>query len=1045
MGLSDQTNERAFEHHVEETLLGASGWQSGTNAEWDVERALFPAQVCTFLEATQPRLWYDMLTLHGDGLEQLLLTKLVKELDLKGTLYVLRHGFKFYGKTFRLATFKPAHGLNDEVLELYKKNRLTVTRQVLCHPGKHDTVDLVFALNGLPVATCELKNPSTGQSWRHAVRQYQEDRDPRAPLFRFKARAVVHFAADPDQVYMATRLSHDKTHFLPFNRGSQPGEIECGAGNPQHPSGYRTGYFWQDVLKCDSFLDIIGHFLFVETQKQKVEDGKSGQRQVIRETLIFPRYHQLDAVREIIAAAREEGPGQNYLIQHSAGSGKTNSISWLSHRLASLHDDEDCKLFDCVIVITDRRVLDRQLQDAIYQIEHAQGVVKAIDRDSQQLAEALIDGTKIVITTLQKFPFVLRGLLHIAGAESQEAASAAEKVRAKAWEVEIAKRRYAVIVDEAHSSQTGETAHELKALLGATADEDVEGEADWEDRLNQVMASRGRQPNLSFFAFTATPKGKTLELFGRPSVKDTPEAFHLYSMRQAIEEGFILDVLANYTTYKAYYRLLKAAEDDPDLPKKKAVRALAKFMSLHPHNIEQKTEVIVEHFRRSVLHQLAGRAKAMVVTSSRLHAVRYKLAFDHYLEENSYTGIRSLVAFSGTVRDPETDVEYTEPGMNTDVVTGKPISEAALPERFTNSDYQVLLVANKYQTGFDQPLLCAMYVDKRLDGVQAVQTLSRLNRMIPGKDAPFVLDFVNDAENIFQAFKPYYDKTELAKPSDPSSLEAFKHELDQEQVYHWSEVEAFAQVFYKPTERQGAADHAHMQRHLQPAVDRFAVLDDEERRRAFRDKLAGYVRVYAFLSQIVPYTDPDLEILYSYGRFLLPHLPLDRDATIIQVGDEVALQYYRLERVFSGAIEVKEGKPQYVKSPTEVGTGKAKDEEAPLSEIIKVLNERFGTQFTEEDRLFFQQIKEKACNSEQIVRTALANPLDKFELGARKLIEDMMIERMEENDQIVTRYMDDKEFQASAFPILAREIFEAVRSQSSDDFSMKVMPQDGGE
>ena len=422
----------------------------------------------------------------------------------------------------------------------------------------------------------------------------------------------------------------------------------------------------------------------------------------------------------------------------------------------------------------------------------------------------------------------------------------------------------------------------------------------------------------------------------------------------------------------------------------------------------------------------------MVVTSSRLHAVRYKFAFERYLEENHYTDIRPLVAFSGTVCDPDTGEEYTEPGMNTDVVTGKPISEGALPERFASSDYQVLLVANKYQTGFDQPLLCAMYVDKRLDGVQAVQTLSRLNRMIPGKDTPFVLDFVNNAANIFHAFKPYYDKTELAKISDPANLEALKHELDQEQIYHWSEVEAFAQVFYKPTERQGAADHAHMQRHLQPAVDRFKAMDDEEHREAFRGKLAGYVRGYAFLSQIVPYADPDLEMLYSYGRLLLPHLPLDRDATVVQVDEEVELQYYRLERIFSGAIDVKEGEGQYVKSPTEVGTGRANDEYVPLSEIIDLLNERFGTQFTEEDRLFFQQIKEKACSSEQIVQTALANPLDKFELGIRKLIEDLMIERMAENDQIVTRYMADKEFQASAFPILAREIFDDVRSKSSD-------------
>jgi type I restriction enzyme R subunit len=843
---------------------------------------------------------------------------------------------------------------------------------------------------------------------------------------------------------MATRLRGEDTVFLPFNRGSHPGEVQCGAGNPQHPSGYRSGYFWEDVLQRDSFLDILGHFMFVEKKEEKIDDGKGGRRRITKEAVIFPRYHQLDAVRKVVAAARGEGSGRNYLIQHSAGSGKTNSISWLSHRLASLHDEQDRKVFDCVVVITDRRVLDQQLQDAIYQIEHAQGVVKAIDQDSKQLAAALIDGTKIVITTLQKFPFVLRGLLHVAGAESQEKASAEEKAQAKAWEAEIAKRRYAVIVDEAHSSQAGETRRELKAILGVAADRDDEEQFDWEDQMNLVMASRGHRPNLSFFAFTATPKGKTISLFGRVGASGKPEAFHVYSMRQAIEEEFILDVLANYTTYATYYKLLKAAEDDPDLPKKKAARALAKFMSLHPHNIEQKTEVIVEHFRRSVLHRLGGRGKAMVVTSSRLHAVRYKLAFESYLAENGITNIRPLVAFSGTVRDPDTGLEYTEPGMNTDVVTGRSISEAALPARFESPDYQVLLVANKYQTGFDQPLLCAMYVDKRLDGVQAVQTLSRLNRMIPGKDAPFVLDFVNDAENIYRAFKPYYDKTELAQPSDPSMLDALKHELDQAQVYHWSEVEAFAQIFYKPMERQGAADHAHMQRHLQPAVDRFKAIADEAKREEFREKLSGYVKVYAFLSQIVPYADRDLEMLYSYGRFLLPHLPLDRDATIVKVGDEVALQYYRLERIFSGAIMVKEGEAQYIKSPSEVGTGKAKDEKAPLSEIIEVLNERFGTQFSEEDRLFFQQIKEKACKSEHVIQTAMANPLDKFELGIRKLIESLMIERMGENDRIVTRYMADQDFQASAFPILAREIFEAVRAKAMDASTIEQHPSAGG-
>jgi type I restriction enzyme R subunit len=1025
--MSGQTNERAFETHVEE-VLASVGWRSGTTAEWAPDVALFPARVFAFLEATQPKLWAEMRALQGAGLENLLLGALAKELDLKGSLHVLRHGFKFYGKTFRLAYFRPAHGLVDETRRLYGENQLTLTRQVPCRPGGRDTADLVFAVNGLPVATCELKNPGTGQTWKHAVHQYQTDRDPRAPLFAWKTRAIVHFAADPDEVHMTTRLRGGDTVFLPFNRGSHPGEVKCGAGNPQHSSGYRTGYFWEDVLQRDSFLDVLGHFAFVEKKDEKVDDGHGGHRLVIKETVVFPRFHQLDAVRKLVAKAREEGPGRNYLIQHSAGSGKTNSISWLSHRLASLHDDRDRKVFDCVVVITDRRVLDRQLQDAIYQIEHAQGVVKAIDEDSRQLATALVDGTKIVITTLQKFPFVLKGLLHVAGAEAPERASAAEKAKAKEWEAAIAARRYAVIVDEAHSSQTGETARELKAILGAGT-EDTEGEQDWEDRLNQVMASRGRQPNLSFFAFTATPKAKTLEQFGRAGASGKPEAFHLYSMRQAIEERFILDVLTNYTTYATYYRLLKEAEDDPDLPKKKAARALAKFMILHPHNIEQKTEVIVEHFRRSVMARLDGRAKAMVVTSSRLHAVRYKLAFERYLAENGYRDVRPLVAFSGTVKDPETGKEFTEPGMNVDVVTGKPIAEGALPARFESPDYNVLLVANKYQTGFDQPLLHTMYVDKRLDGVQAVQTLSRLNRMIPGKDAPFVLDFVNDAENIFRAFKPYYDKTEIVQASDPQQLERLKHDLDQAQVWHWSEVEAFGRVFYKPRERQTAADHAHMQKHLQPAVDRWKALAEEVQRIAFHDKLAGYVRLYAFVSQIVPYADRDLEMLYSFGRFLLPHIPLDRDDTVVKLGDDVALQYYRLERVFSGAIDVREGEPQYVAGPTEVGTGKAKDEKAPLSEIIDVLNERFGTQFNEEDRLFFQQIKERACKSEQVVRTALANPLDKFELGIRKLIEDLMIERMGENDKLVTRYMSDQEFQGSALPILAREIFDAVRTR----------------
>ncbi len=1033
--MTSQTQEQAFEATVKSMLL-AGGWQTGDRAEWDIRSALFPARVTAFLRDTQPKEWAALEALHGANLGDMVVAALAKELDVKGTLDVLRHGFKFYGRTLRIAYFKPAHRLNPDALAQYARNELTVTRQVHFDPQKPgQSVDLLFALNGIPVATCELKNPWTSQTWKHAVRQYETERDPRAPLFRFKQRALVHFAADPDEVHMATRLQGESTRFLPFNRGSHPGEVQCGYGNPQHPSGYRTGYFWQEVLERERFLDILGHYIFLEKSEHKVNlpDGTSKTEK--RETMIFPRYHQLDAVHRIVETARAEGPGGPYLVQHSAGSGKTNSISWLSHRLASLHSAEDAKVFDCVVVITDRRILDQQLQDAIYQIEHAQGVVKAIDQDAKQLAAALIDGTKIVITTLQKFPHVLRALLHTAGAEDLENPTAEDRARQAEWRQQIAARTYAVIVDEAHSSQTGETAREMKAILGDRAASSAsgttggDGEAeDWEDGLNAVMASRGRQPNLSFFAFTATPKGKTLELFGRKDSSGIPRAFHVYSMRQAIEEGFILDVLQHYTTYDTYFQLLKTAEEDPNFPKRRTATALARFTSLHPHNINQKTEVILEHFRNNVRHRMGGQAKAMVVCGSRLHAVRYKQAFDAYLEKHDITNIRALVAFSGTVRDPETDAEYTEPGMNTDCVTGKPISEGALPSRFESPDYQVLIVANKYQTGFDQPLLHTMYVDKRLDGVQAVQTLSRLNRTAAGKDAPFVLDFVNDADTIHQAFKPYYDSTELAEPADPTRLEALKHELNQAQIYHWSEVEAFAKVFYIAPERQRTADHARLAQHLQPARDRFRALEVDEQQ-GFRDRFSAFVKMYAFLSQIIPYGDPELEQLASFGRLLLPSLQPDREDDSIHLGDEVDLEYYRLERSWAGAIRIAEGEGVYVASPTETGTGRVEEERAPLSEIIETLNDRFGTQFDEEDRLFFEQVKERAVHDARVQQTGRANTYDRFKLGIRETVRALFLERMADNDAIVTQYLSDREFEDAVLDSMAREIFETVQER----------------
>ena len=569
----------------------------------------------------------------------------------------------------------------------------------------------------------------------------------------------------------------------------------------------------------------------------------------------------------------------------------------------------------------------------------------------------------------------------------------------------------------------------MKAILGSRAQTDEEPE-DWQDGLTAMVESRGPQPNLSFFAFTATPKGKTVELFGRPGPSGKAEPFHVYSMRQAIEEGFILDVLQNYTDYNTYYRIAKQAADDPDVPKRRTAVALAKFMTLHPHNISQKTEVIVEHFREHVRHRIGGRAKAMVVTGSRLHAVRYMQAFERYIEEHSYDDIRPLVAFSGTVTDPDTGLEFTEPGMNIDVVTGKPIGEARLPARFASPDYQILLVAEKYQTGFDQPLLQAMYVDKRLDGVQAVQTLSRLNRVWAGKEAPFVLDFVNDPEDICDAFAPYYDRTQLLAASDPYQLEQLKHELDSMQVYHASEVEAFAKVFYVPLSRQQPGDHARIEECLQPARDRFHVLD-EDGQNEFRDRLSAFVNLYSFLSQIIPYGDSELERLASFGRLLLPSLQPARDGPV-DLGDDVTLEYYRLEHVQTHAAFF-EDQEVYVTSPSAVGTGSPEEEKAPLSEIIERLNERFGTNFTDEDRLFFEQVKERALRDEDVRQIAVANPFDKFSLGIRDRVKKLMVERTGENDALVTRYLSDAEFQEIAFAVLAREIFQAVEAAGPDN------------
>ncbi|HRI43687.1 MAG TPA: DEAD/DEAH box helicase family protein [Fimbriimonadaceae bacterium] len=1001
--------EAAFETVIEEHMLG-HGYQRIAHGSFDRERAIFPDEVLEFIRETQPREWEHLEKVLGPKTGEQVLGDLCKWMDREGSLATLRHGFKCYGRTLHVAFFKAAHGLNPELEARYAANRVTITRQLHYSSKNENSLDVVLSVNGIPVVTVELKNPMTGQVMADAQRQYMHDRDPREPIFAYKRRTLAHFAADTESVAMTTRLAGSATVFLPFDKGNS-----SGSGNPPDPAGraYRTAYLWEDVLQRDSLLDLLARFIHIQSDERRDEEG----RKVKTESTIFPRYHQWQAVRMLEAAARREGVGHNYLIEHSAGSGKSNTIAWLAHRLASLHDDQDCRIYDSVIVVTDRVVLDRQLQDTIYQFEHKQGVVQRIDESSKQLAEALTNKVPIIITTLQKFPFVSK---HLEEMDKERGADGGGVLKAI---------KCAVIVDEAHSSQGGESATELKGVLGGEGIRERAAEWAAEEGREDVaevlksMAKRGRQPNLSFFAFTATPKHPTLVIFGRDGAPA-----HRYTMRQAIEEGYILDVLRNYTTYATYYRLLKACEDDPNVERKKAARALARFFKMHPHNVAQKTEVMVEHFQSVTRHKIGGRAKAMVVTGSRLEAVRYKLAFDKYIREKGYA-IKTLVAFSGEVRDDKIPgTTYTEPGMN------QGISEKELPERFASSEYQVLLVAEKYQTGFDQPLLHTMFVDKRLAGIQAVQTLSRLNRIHPLKEDTFVLDFVNDREEIREAFKTYYEGAQIGEEVEPDRMYAIQSELDASGVYQREELDRFCEVYFRPKQRQSPADHQQMNAALDPAVDRFAALheENEEEAEVWRGKVYSFLNLYAFLSQVVPYQDSDLERSYVFLRHLASKLPRRSGGPTYRFDEEIRLEYYRLQKIAEGSIDLREGEAKPIDGPTDVGSGVARSEEVPLSQLIDVVNERFGTEFNQADQLFFDQIVEAAMTDDTLRQAAIVNPGDRFHLVFKNLVEGLFTERMDQNEEIFVRYMNDLPFQQVVTAWMADEAYRRLRAEAAE-------------
>lgn len=990
--------EHTFEAAVEASLIESGGYVKGHSEDFDAELGIFPKYVIEFLKSSQPKEWDRLTNAYKDDVEKKVIYRLLREVDLRGALDVIRNGFTDYGVKFKMAFFRPESTLNPDAEKLYETNHLSITRQLYYERKGNNSLDIVLALNGLPIATVELKNQFSGQNVANAKKQYVFDREPTEPIFQFKKRALVHFAVDTDECFMTTRLEGKKTRYLPFNLGYQNG-----AGNPPNKEGYRTAYLWEYVWTKDSFMDIIGKFLHL-----KVEDFKVNGISRKKETMIFPRYHQMDVVRKLTNHAKLNGAGINYLIQHSAGSGKSNSIAWLSYRLSSLHNERNERIFDSVIVITDRKVLDNQLQKTIYQFDHKEGVVQKIDKDSQQLADSLEAGLNIIITTLQKFPFVL------------------DKIG------ELPNRKYAVIIDEAHSSQGGEATKKMTEVLSAKSLEDAQEiefdsglDEDSEDEIRKSMEARGKQDNLSFFAFTATPKPKTIEVFGTMDKNGKPKPFHLYSMKQAIEEGFILDVLKNYTTYKTYYKLSKEIEDDPNVNKKQASRAIGRFLSLHPHNLAQKTEVIIEHFRQVVAKQIGGKAKAMLVTSSRLHAVRYKEEFDKYIEKNGYTDIKALVAFSGKV------VYDTYPDGVTEVELNG-FKEQELPKKFASKEYQLLLVAEKYQTGFDQPLLHTMYVDKKLSGVKCVQTLSRLNRMYPGKENTFILDFVNDTEDILESFQPYYELTTIDNNTDPNHLYDLKNEIEKAQIIWSSEVDNFCNIFFKSAQAISKRDQGKLNGYIDPAVERFKQLPEEHiegdvindvSQENFKHSLQTFTRMYSFLTQIMPFTDIELEKLYTYGRFLLKKLPRKSQKDRFQLGDEVSLEYYRIQKIAEQDIAMESQGEYELKGMTEVGIRMSKEEKAALSEIISVINDRFGTEFTAADKLLFDQIEEDMIADEKLSAQAKSNTIDNFKFGFKEAAIDKFISRMDQNEEIFTRMMDNEDFSGLVMDYLMKRVY----------------------
>lgn len=995
-----QDNEKRFEEDIETYLLTEGGYTKGSQQNYDKERAIDLDQLLQFIQETQEKSWKRYVQNYGEDAPRKLYKRLNDEIETNGLLHVLRNGISDRGAKIKIAAFKPESSLNEKVIHDYQSNRWTVTRQFSYSKENRNTLDMVLSLNGIPIVALELKNQYKNQTVDNAKKQFMYDRDSRELCFNFNKRFLVYFAVDLYEVWMTTKIAGKDTFFLPFNQGSNGAGQVGGKGNPSNPDGYATAYLWEKVLQKDTLMEILQQFMHLET------DSKHPK-------LIFPRFHQLDVVKKLVNNARVSGSGKNYLVQHSAGSGKSNSIAWLSYRLASLHNENNESVFTSVIIVTDRRVLDHQLQNTISSFDHTAGLVETIgeNKTSKDLKDAINDGKKIIITTLQKFPVIYEEIDDNTG------------------------KNFAVIVDEAHSSQTGNSAKKLKAALADTEAAlreyaEIEGESeeqqeDGQDKLIKELITHGQQPNLSFFAFTATPKTKTLEMFGTQQSDGTFRPFHIYSMRQAIEEGFILDVLQNYMTYKTSFKISKDVPDNPELSKSQGLQAIKRYESLHPYSLQQKTAIMIEHFRDITQHKIGGKAKAMVVTSSRLHAVKYLQEFRNYINKKGYTDMNVLVAFSGSLTLDEEEV--TEMKLNK-TKEGRNISENQLKEEFHSDNFNVLIVAEKYQTGFDEPLLHTMFVDKKLKGVKAVQTLSRLNRTCRGKKDTFILDFVNTAEEIQEAFQPFYEETTLNEAIDVNMIYDEKSKLRKYNVYNSQDVESIMKVYYKNGEQDEKA-LGRLTSSLKPVIDRYLELP-EDQQYEFRVTLRNFNKWYAYITQLARMFDKELHEEYIFTTYLIRFIPKVSKEKV-DLSDKIKLEFYKLEQEFEGDISLN---PNTVDGTLTNINGvntspKPPEEDELLENIINRVNEIFEGQFAEGDKVIVESIYKRAVKGNaKLKRYAQNNDAEVFEKSIFPDVFDTIAQELYmEQMTAFSKLFENKRFYDTIMQEVGRETYKDLR------------------